>query len=362
VKTRVSNIFNQINKKPDTILIKNATTPYIDTTFFYVTGLQQGIFEESLAILHPNGEIDLLVSTLEAESAAHANATLHIYHDKTDYHHLLQHLIPPYTTLGLNYKHLSHSDFTSLKKIFPTQKTMDISHEITRARLIKDNDEITAIKHACHITDSVMEKIPSLLHDTITESELAAEIDYLMQKHGATKPAFETISSFGPNTAEPHYSHGTTRLEQHDFIICDFGATASRYNADLTRTLIKGPPQKQHQEMHDTVRNAQQIAFDHIKPGTPALDVHTAVSTYIDHTQFKGRFIHSTGHSLGLDVHDGPGFTQDNTMLLKENMILTVEPGIYLPGIGGVRIEDDIRVTKNGYELLTTSPRELITV
>ena len=110
--------------------------------------------------------------------------------------------------------------------------------------------------------------------------------------------------------------------------------------------------------MYDTVLQAQQIAFDAIHPGVKAGDVHQAVSAFIDSTPYKGRFIHSTGHCLGLAVHDGVGFAPGNTMELKERMVLTVEPGIYLPGSGGVRIEDDILITKNGLELLTKSPRE----
>jgi Xaa-Pro dipeptidase len=110
--------------------------------------------------------------------------------------------------------------------------------------------------------------------------------------------------------------------------------------------------------MYETVLQAQQIAFQAIKPGMKASDVHQAVQSYIDSTKFKGRFIHSTGHGLGLAVHDGPGLSPDNVMELKENMVLTVEPGVYLPGFGGVRIEDDIVVKKDGLELLTKSSRD----
>jgi Xaa-Pro dipeptidase len=110
--------------------------------------------------------------------------------------------------------------------------------------------------------------------------------------------------------------------------------------------------------MYKTVLQAQQIAFDAIKPGVKAGDIHHVVSSFIDSTKFKGRFIHSTGHSLGLAVHDGPGFAPENTMELQENMVLTVEPGVYLPGFGGVRIEDDVLIKKDGMELLTKSPRD----
>jgi Xaa-Pro dipeptidase len=207
-----------------------------------------------------------------------------------------------------------------------------------------------------------MAVIPDMISEGMSEYELAAEINYSLQNLGAEKPAFDTISSFGKNTAEPHYNHGDIKLSEGNFILCDFGACLKKYNSDITRTFLFGRATNQQKEIYDTVLQAQQIAFDAIKPGVIAGDIHHAVSSFIDSTKFKGRFIHSTGHSLGLAVHDGPGFTPDNTMELQENMILTVEPGIYLPGFGGVRIEDDVLVKKDGIELLTKSPHLFIEI
>jgi Xaa-Pro dipeptidase len=229
-------------------------------------------------------------------------------------------------------------------------------------RLIKDTDELEKIRQACLITDKVMTILPELIHTDITEGELAAEINFCMQKFGAAHPAFDTISSFGPHSAEPHYTHGETRLGENDFIVCDFGATYQKYHADLTRTFINGTPTTEQKKMHRVVHHAQQVGFDTIRPGIVANKVHQAVAKAINATSFKGKFIHSTGHSLGLLVHDGPGFTSDNSLILKENMVFTVEPGVYQSGIGGVRIEDNIRVTKNGIELLSNSSRELIEI
>ena len=150
-----------------------------------------------------------------------------------------------------------------------------------------------------------MATIPDIISEGMSEYELAAEINYSLQNLGAEKPAFDTISSFGKNTAEPHYSHGDIKLRKGDFIVCDFGACLKKYNSDITRTFLFGRATEQQKEMYETVLQAQQIAFDAIKPGVKACDVHHAVSSFIDSTKFKGRFIHSTGHSLGLAVHDG---------------------------------------------------------
>jgi len=358
VKNRVRNIFTQCEKSVDSILLKNASPPFIDDNFFYVTGLEQGIFEGSAVVLHPDGAIDLLVSELEAESARKATAHLCIYKNKEDFSTMVKHLAAGEKTIGVNASGLSYHEYTSLGELLPQAKFIDVFDAFMKARLIKDEPEIQCIKSACSIVDAVMETIPDILYEGMYEYELAAEINYALQNSGAEKPAFDTISSFRTNTAEPHYSHGDTKLKKNDFVLCDFGATFKKYNSDITRTFVFGKATEQQKEMYDTVLQAQQIAFDAIKPGVKACDVHTAVRSFVDSTKFKDRFIHSTGHSLGLAVHDGIGFAPDNTMALQENMILTVEPGVYIPGFGGVRIEDDVLIKKDKITLLTRSPRE----
>jgi Xaa-Pro aminopeptidase len=161
----------------------------------------------------------------------------------------------------------------------------------------------------------------------------------------------------------PHYSHRAHTITSGDFVLCDFGATYQKYHSDMTRTFVFGSASKPQRRMHKTVQEAQQQAFDLIRPGIPASAVHNHVQSFIDNTEYKGSFIHSTGHGLGLSVHDpGVSFSSTCDTILKENMVLTVEPGIYRQGYGGVRIEDDIRITKRGCEILTKTPRELIEI
>jgi len=354
---RVQNIFINSKKTVDSIVIKNASAPFIDDNFFYLTGLEQGMFEGSCAVLHANGSLDILVSELEAESARKSTANLTVYKTKKEYSELLKQLISSSKMIGVNSNGLSYQEYTTLTEILPKGVFVDVSDGFLKTRLIKDEQEIQRVKKACVIADSTMAAIPDILSEGMSEHELAAEINYSLQNLGAEKPAFDTISSFGKNTAEPHYSHGNIKLSKGDFILCDFGACLRRYNSDITRTFLFGKATEQQKEIYRTVLQAQQIAFDMIKPGAIAGDIHHAVKSYIDSTKFKGRFIHSTGHSLGLAVHDGLGLTPENTMELQENMILTVEPGIYLPGFGGVRIEDDVLIQKDGMEILTKSSR-----
>ncbi len=359
---RIKQVFSHQSDPIEAILIKNPGESSIDENFFYFTNINHGLFEGAYALLTPDGTLDVFVSELEAQSASAIKGTVHVYKTNKDLYTQLTSALKSYKTIGLNYSRLRMTDFSALVKKYPDTIFLDVSKTFQTTRMIKDIDEISKIRKACEITDKVMKRIPEMLTSTIKESELAAEINYYLQKFGAAHPAFDTISSFGLNSAEPHYTHGDTKISQKDFIICDFGGTYQRYNADLTRTFIYKNPSSKQKKIHETVKYAQAIGFDTIQPGISAKSVHDAVENAINKSEFKGRFIHSTGHSLGLLVHDGPGFTRENDLILKENMVFTVEPGIYIPDLGGVRIEDDIRITQKGYECLSNSTRELIEI
>jgi Xaa-Pro dipeptidase len=361
VKQRVETIFSNTNQDIDIIILQNASTPIIDENFFYVTGLEKGLFEGSYAVLYPDGGIDIILPRLEEETAHRAKLPMHVYQDRKEMVTILEKLCSSYDTIGINGERISYSGLLSLQTMFPKAHFVDTSTAFTKSRLIKDNYELKKIRKACQIADGVMKLIPDLLIEEISEYEMAAEINYQLQKLGADKPAFETISSFHTNTAQPHYTHGTTRLKKGNFALFDFGACFRKYNSDTTRTFVFGTATRKQKEMYDTVKEAQQRGFDDIQPGNTGAMVHSTVSSFIDATQFRGHFIHSTGHSLGLAVHDvGPGLRPGSTLKFSENMVFTVEPGIYLPKIGGVRIEDDILVTKKGVECLTKSDRDLV--
>jgi len=363
LEKRVKKIFNNLQKHIDAIIIKNSSEPFVDTNFFYVTGLEQGLFEGSSAVLFPDGRIDLLVSELESESAKKANANVMVYKKSNDFYELLKQSLGSSKKIGLNFGSILFLDYLRLQKNLPNKDFSDASSGFVKTRVIKDEDELKKIREAAKIADIVMEKIPEIMRDGIHEYELAAEINYLLQKNGADKPAFDTISSFGKNSAEPHYSHGAARIAKGGFVLCDFGACFKRYNSDTTRTFVFGSANEKQKKMYKTVLDAQKVGFEKIKAGIEAHVVHDEVDAFIASSEFRGHFIHSTGHSLGLSVHDGGvGFNSDDKIILKENMVLTVEPGVYIPGFGGVRIEDDILVKNDGIDILTKSSRELIEI
>ena len=357
---RIQTLFSYAETPVDTIIIKNGTEPFIDPNFFYTTGITQGLFEGSSLVLYPDGTQHMLVNSLEHDIAASSSAIIHVYRSKREIQTILSDLLKDTSTIGIHYSALLYTDYLWLNSINKGKKLIDVTKSFHQSRMIKDKEEISAIKKACEIADKVAEEIPSYIQKGMTENELAAEIDYHLQRYGAHNPAFETIASFGTHSAIPHHTHDDTPLKKGDFIVCDFGAKYNKYHSDTTRTFVYGTATDKQKDIHETVRKAQHTAFDMIKPGIIANNIHHSVQTFIDSTVYKNRFIHSTGHSLGLSVHDpGIGFNYACTLPLKEHMILTVEPGIYIPGYGGVRIEDDIIITNNGYTSLTTSSRNL---
>lgn len=352
MKNRIKKIFGYAQHDLDAIVIKNSTAPFIDLSFFYVTGFENGLFEQCMAILYPDGEIEVLTSQLEKENIV--KTRYEVFKNKAQRDGILRKKLRK-KRIGVNASYLSHKDFSRLQKII-CQDLTDIGDAIQRARLIKDNKEIKHIKKACKISSDIANSISSLLSDKISENEIASEIIYQIYRQGGSI-AFDPIVAFGENTACPHYSHGKKKLKRGPALF-DFGAKYKRYCSDITRTFYFGPPLTKFLKMYNVVLDAQKVAIDLIKPGLPVAKVHDEVNAFIKNKGY-GNIIHSTGHSLGLAVHDGNVFHTQSQMILREGMVFTVEPGIYIPGYGGVRIEDDILVTKEGVDILTLAHREI---
>ena len=366
MKPRVLKIFAQLDPKPEAILLSNSIDPHLDQTFFYLFDVPAGLFEGSVAVAHPDGELDVFSSPLEAETAHEAakrdpHVTVHVAgRDETAA--AARKLLGPRTSLGLNYRELTHEWFLRLDTAFGGPKWVDCSNGIRRARVTKDANEVELLRKAGEIGSKVGREIPGLLKAGMSELELAAEMEYRMNRHGASGRSFATIVAFGPHGAEPHYAPAETKLKAGDSIVCDFGAYYRRYASDITRSFHFGRRDDEMKKVHETVLKAQQAALAAVRPGVPSKEVHLAASKVIDDSPWKGRLTHGVGHSIGLVVHDGWAYGATAEDPLEVGMAITVEPGIYLPGHGGVRIEDDIVITKNGYEFLTTAPREYIEV
>lgn len=363
---RTRRIFSSIadDDRPDAIVLRNGTEPHVDLSFFYVTAMPSGIFEGSMAILLPDGATHVFTSRLEEESARQAKNgfQVHVPKSRDEARKLIRDLVPEDAKVGFNAPELTYEDYRRLRKILPKRKFEDVSGAIQRARMIKDEDEVEAISAACRISSRVAEAIPEKLRPRVTEAQVAAEIDYAGQRLGGSGPSFSTIAAFGPNAAEPHYTALSARLKKGQFALFDFGTKVRRYCSDITRTFFYGVPTQKDKRMYETVKQAQEAAFDAIEPGVTGADVHKTAQEVIDATEFKDTFIHGLGHGLGLAVHDGGGLSPGSELELEAGMVLTVEPGVYVNGYGGVRIEDDVLITKTGFRKLTTAHRDFVTV
>lgn len=367
MKTRVQRIFESLPQGTEALVLANSTDPHLDQSFFYLFDVPSGLFEGSFAVAYPDGRLHVLSSPLEEESAVQAakrdpSVEVHVPHRREEGDQLVQSLVPRSGTVALNFRELTHEFYLRIEKLVPGAKFVDASAAIRKVRNIKDADEVERLERAGAIGSAVAREIPGLLKTGITELELAAEMEYRMMKHGASGRSFSTIVAFGDKGAEPHYQPQERKLAPGMSMVCDFGAYYHRYASDITRSFHFGPTDEELKRVHETVEKAQAAALKRIRAGVPSKEVHMAAQEVVDASPWKGRFTHGLGHSIGLAVHDGWGMHQLAEDTLEAGMTITVEPGIYLPGRGGVRIEDDVLVTETGYRFLTTAPRGYLEV
>jgi len=233
---------------------------------------------------------------------------------------------------------------------------------VERLRLVKEPDELRAIERAQAATDAAFEQIPDSLHEGMTEAELALELELAMRRAGADGLSFETIAAFGENAAEPHHEPTDRRLRRGDVVKLDFGALVNGYHADMTRTIALGEPPDELRRVHDLVRRAQQAGIDAVRAGVAGAEVDGAARGVIEEAGRGAAFPHGLGHGVGLEIHEGPSLYLTSEDVLPAGAVVTVEPGVYLAGLGGVRIEDMVEVTEGGCRVLPTSTRELIIV
>jgi len=351
-----------INPKPDTLVLGNGTEPHLDASFFYLTGFPYGLFEGSYVIARKDGTVKLLTSALE-EEIARSNSKgieIRIIPREEASLKLSESAGNGITSIGINSAELTVKSLEVIKSAFKSAQIVDVSEAIESTRLVKDKEEVRLIQKACDAASVAYRKVPSMLRAGTTESEVAAKLAFEMQKNGGDGVSFDSIIAFGENSALPHYTAGQVKLKKGQFVLCDYGAKYRRYCSDITRTLVFGKASKQQKRMYEVVQHALELGTEQCTPGFSGAEVNSRVTEFIDSTEFKGRFIHSLGHSLGLSVHDGPGLSRIYTKKLEPGMVVTVEPGIYIPGFGGVRIEDDLLITKTKPKVLTTAERGLI--
>ena len=232
--------------------------------------------------------------------------------------------------------------------------------EVERLRWVKDQDELALLGAAQEATDRAFEEILDRLALGMSERLAARELEDGLRRAGADGLAFDPIVAFGEQAAEPHHEPGSRLLREGDVITLDFGALVGGYHADMTRTVAFGTPVPELRKIHDVVRQAQEAGIDAVRAGVTGGEADAVARSVIEDAGYGERFAHGLGHGVGLEIHEGPGLRRDGDDVLPAGAVVTVEPGIYVPALGGVRIEDAVEVTGDGCRVLGSSSRELI--
>ncbi|PTM58510.1 M24 family metallopeptidase [Desmospora activa] len=264
------------------------------------------------------------------------------------------------SSLAFEESHLTFQQHRQLKEALVGVELQPTSHVVEKLRQFKSEDELVLMRQAAAIADSAFAEILKVMRPGVAERDIELRLEFLLRERGATSSSFDTIVASGPRSALPHGVASERVMQKGDLVTLDFGALYQGYCSDITRTVVLGPPADWQQEIYDIVLEAQQRAVAAIRPGMTGQVADAVARDYITEKGYGDQFGHSTGHGLGMEVHEAPTLSARGKAPLEPGMVVTVEPGIYLPDRGGVRIEDDVVVTADGHEVITFSKKELI--
>ncbi|MGC8640652.1 MAG: M24 family metallopeptidase [Isosphaeraceae bacterium] len=265
--------------------------------------------------------------------------------------------------LGFESAVLTVADWDKLRQALPNVSLVATAEQVEKLRQIKDEQEIAAIREAIDYAEKAFLSVRGQLREGLTEKEVADLLDWSMRQCGATGSSFPAIVAVGVRSALPHARPtDDARIGDDDFVLFDWGATGRPYKSDLTRVVVTGKVTPEFEKVYRTVLEAQERAIASVRPGVKAVDVDAEARSVIEEAGFGRFFDHGLGHGLGMEIHEAPRLRKESQTLLQPGMIVTVEPGIYLPDWGGIRIEDDVLVTSEGCEILTHLPRTLDSV
>jgi Xaa-Pro aminopeptidase len=266
-------------------------------------------------------------------------------------------------SVGFEATQLSVSQYGALRKAAGSGcKWRPVAGLVASLRMHKDAQELAVMRRAAILAGRVMEEAIPLLKTGVREFEVAAEIQYQMRKRGASGAAFETIVAFGERAALPHARPTAKRLKKNEFVVLDLGAILAHYCSDITRTFYYGKAPERVRQWYKAVQDAQVAAIATVKNGVLCGDVDAAARQALERQGLGKYFLHSTGHGLGLEVHEEPRIARGQKKRLEVGNVITIEPGIYIEGVGGIRIEDDVAVHADRIEVLTRTTRDLIEI
>jgi len=265
--------------------------------------------------------------------------------------------------IGIESEHLTVAEKKNLSSDLPKGVHLkDAPSTVERFRLIKDEDELSAIRDAVQLGANLFSRALEVLRTGVKEVEVAAEMEMAARKAGAEEMSFPTIIASGPRSALPHGRASTQAIDSGGFVVCDFGVILAGYCSDQTRTVWVGRASDEARGIYEAVREAQQAALDAVRPGVSTGEVDAAARTVLRKEKLDKFFTHSTGHGVGLEIHEAPRVAAGQKEILRPGMVITIEPGVYFPGKWGIRIEDMVAVTTSGCEVLTPTSKEFLAV
>jgi len=265
--------------------------------------------------------------------------------------------------LGIEGEHLSVAERGKLGKTLTSGfRLREAPPLVERARMVKDADEINCLRSAVLLGSGLFDRALEVIRPGVKEIEVAAELEYAARRAGAEAMSFSTIIASGERSALPHGRAAMAAIPPRGFVVCDFGVILAGYCSDMTRTVHVGSPTEESCRTYGAVREAQQAAVQAVRPGVRVAEVDGVARNILKKNKLVRYFTHSTGHGVGLEIHEPPRIAAGQTEVLQPGMAITIEPGAYVPGKGGVRIEDMVVVTEHGCEVLTPTTKELITI
>lgn len=334
------------------------------TTISYFSGYEGEPHERVLGlVVFPEAAPFLFTPALDAEDARNSGWSddIYSYQDHQKPWEMIAEQIKQRTDgndIAIEKDHLTVDRYESLQDALGSVQAADITPEIQKIKVIKSEDELKKMQIAGDWADKALEIGFAALHEGVTEKEVVAEIEYQLKKLGNEGMSFETIVLFGDHAASPHGVPGDRKLKREELVLFDLGCAYKGYMSDTSRTIAFGTPSDKAREIYDIVLQAQTQAIESVRPGVTAEEVDRAARSVIENAGYGEYFTHRLGHGIGKSIHEFPNIMEGNPLVLKEGMCFSIEPGIYLPEVAGVRIEDCFVVTKNGCEPFTQTPKQ----
>ncbi len=361
MNARVRNLYAHLeNQSLDAMLITSPKHVY------YLTGFATDPHERFLGLLLVRGEEPLmLLPALDYEAAAASTgmSRLHTHADTENAYDVLRKLMPSSVrTLGVEKDHLSVARFESLSAAVGAEAYVDVGSPLRDMRAVKSPEEIARMRNAARLVEDALRAGVARAKPGATEIELVAELEYQMKKLGAQGPSFDTMVLTGAKSALPHGTPDATAIREGDLLLFDLGVFADGYASDITRTFAVGDVSEEAKRIYAAVLDANRRAIEAIRPGATLGSLDRAARTAIEAAGYGPYFMHRLGHGLGMDIHEYPSVHGLNEDKVRAGMAFTVEPGVYVPGVGGVRIEDDVVATDDAVDVLTTFPKELTVI